>query len=270
MTFSLPVGLPAGLPAGRAVPDGSPVMWRSDTPPSDPLAWWTRCQRQQGETGLLPILCYGDDDRPRSLDLAEIAAVDLEAELEQSWRAYRRDQLARLAAPSEPLELPEDIAPFVEPWEDDPGAPFDHWPGLAPATLASCGVDPDEAARSAFAHLMADDPYNATDARLGLVAAARSADIPAVVGWRAQAPLPLLCALLRSWEDRFGARVLTVVGATLYVSVASPPRDAQQAAHIALEHLLTTADNIVNDPPTPFPRYAASLVDAPLWRFWWD
>ncbi|WP_217576627.1 DUF4253 domain-containing protein [Streptomyces sp. GbtcB7] len=53
-------------------------------------------------------------------------------------------------------------------------------------------------------------------------------------------------------------------------SASSPPRDEQQAAHIALEHLLTTADNIVNDPPTPFPRYAASLVDAPLWRFWWD
>ncbi|SFF05000.1 hypothetical protein SAMN02787118_103485 [Streptomyces mirabilis] len=136
----LPAALPAGLPAGRAVPDGSPVVWRSDKPPSAPLARWTRCQRRQGGTGLLPILCYADDDRPRPLDLAEIAAVDLEAELEQSRRAYRRDQLARLAAPSEPLELPEDIAPFVEPWEDDPGAPFDHWPGLAPATLASCGV----------------------------------------------------------------------------------------------------------------------------------
>ncbi|WP_369247211.1 DUF4253 domain-containing protein [Streptomyces sp. R41] len=262
MTFSLP----EGLPAGRFVPDGSPVMWRSDEPPHDPLASWTRYQRQQGETGLLPILCYADDDRPGSLDLAEIDAVDLESELEEGWRAYRRRQLAWLAAPPEPMDCPED----VEPWEDDPGAPYDQWPGPAPATPASSRVDPDEAARSAFALLADEWPYELWDGRLGLVAARRSADIPAVIGWRAQAPLPLLCALLRSWEDRFGARVLAAVGSTLYVCVASPPRDERQANHVALEHLLTTADNIVNDPPTPFPRYAASLVGAPLWRFWWD
>ncbi|MFE4622114.1 hypothetical protein [Streptomyces mirabilis] len=43
---------------------------------------------------------------------------------------------------------------------------------------------------------------------LGFVAAARSADIPAVVGRRAEAPLPLLCALLRRgrYEPRRPAR----------------------------------------------------------------
>ncbi|WP_406170179.1 hypothetical protein [Streptomyces sp. NBC_00996] len=52
------VSLPEELPAGRLVPDGSPVMWQSDEPPADPLAEWTRYQRQQGDTGLLPVLCY--------------------------------------------------------------------------------------------------------------------------------------------------------------------------------------------------------------------
>ncbi|MEV8035835.1 DUF4253 domain-containing protein [Streptomyces sp. NPDC086182] len=142
--------------------------------------------------------------------------------------------------------------------------------GLAPATLPASGADPDEAARSALAHLLRHGWYDTAGASLGLVAAARSADIPAVIGWRAEAPLPLFCALLRSWEDRFGARVLAAIGATLYVSVACPPRTQEQADLVALEHLLTTADNIVNDPPTPFPRYAASLIDAPVWSFWWD
>ncbi|WP_328451558.1 hypothetical protein OG780_24520 [Streptomyces sp. NBC_00386] len=73
MTFSLP----EDLPSGRGVPVGSPVMWYADKMPYAPLLdVWTRAQRQQDTTGLRPILCYADDDRPRSLDLAEIAAVD--------------------------------------------------------------------------------------------------------------------------------------------------------------------------------------------------
>ncbi|MCL7424752.1 hypothetical protein [Streptomyces sp. YS415] len=34
----------------------------------------------------------------------------------------------------------------------------------------------------------------------------------ASIGWSARAPLPLLCALLRSWEDRFGAQTVAVFG----------------------------------------------------------
>ncbi|MFF4537449.1 DUF4253 domain-containing protein [Streptomyces aureus] len=263
------LSIPGDLPPGRGVPAGAPVLWYADKMPYAPLLdAWTRAQQQQDATGLRPVLCYADDDHPRSLDLAEVAAVDLEAELEQEWHEHRRRQLARLAEPPAAPEIPEDLVDFIEPWEDDPGPPFGRWPGLAPAALPAPCIDPDEAARAAiFAHLT---HVGEPGISLGLVKAARSADIPAVIGWRAEAPLPLLCALLRSWEDRFGARVVAAIGSTLYVSVASPPRDEQQANHVALEHLLTTADNIVNDPPTPFPRYAASLVGAPLWRFWWD
>ncbi|MDH6584826.1 hypothetical protein M2164_005398 [Streptomyces sp. SAI-208] len=31
-----------------------------------------------------------------------------------------------------------------------------------------------------------------------------------------------------------------------------------------------TADNIVDDPPTPFPEYARELVGRTEWSFWWD
>ncbi|WP_078629431.1 DUF4253 domain-containing protein [Streptomyces sp. 142MFCol3.1] len=263
MTFPLPDRLPAGHLI--RTPDGTPVMWCSESPPADPHAAWIGHQRRQAATGLLPVLCYRDV-RPTPFDPADVDAFDLEGELAKNWAEYRRRRFAVSDGPSEPFDCPED----VEPWEDDPGPPFEQWPGLAPATLPAGGVDPDEAARAAFAHLVDDDPYALTEARLGLVAAERSADIPALLDWYGGAPKTLLCALLRSWEDRFGARVLTLVGATLYVSVASPPHTREQAERVALEHLLTTADNIVDDPPTPFPRYAQSLVGAPLWRFWWD
>jgi hypothetical protein len=75
--------------------------------------------------------------------------------------------------------------------------------------------------------------------------------------------------MLRSWEDRFGARVVAFHGAWIYVSVARPPRTAAHAAHVALEHVLTGADN-VNEGWPPFSDYAASLIGARLWSFWWD
>lgn len=112
-------------------------------------------------------------------------------------------------------------------------------------------------------------PYRLPKPHLALVPATRPADIPAVMGWQAEAPLPLLCALLRSWEDRFGAQVVAFDGATMHVSVARPPRDADHATHLALEHVLTGADNI-NDGTVPYSDYAASLVNSPLWSFWWD
>ncbi|MFI1093195.1 DUF4253 domain-containing protein [Streptomyces sp. NPDC020917] len=58
-------------------------------------------------------------------------------------------------------------------------------------------------------------------------------------------------------------------GDWVHVSVARPPRDVARATHLALEHVLTGADNI-NDGTVPYPEYAASLVDCPLWSVWWD
>jgi hypothetical protein len=34
--------------------------------------------------------------------------------------------------------------------------------------------------------------------------------------------------------------------------------------------VLSTATSIVDDPPTPFPEYAANPVDRIDWWFWWD
>ncbi|MFF8990376.1 DUF4253 domain-containing protein [Streptomyces sp. NPDC014983] len=239
-------------------------MWLSAAPVSDPVASWTHCQSAREETGLWPLLVSAPYGPGRPTALAAVDALDLHDVLERDWHSYRASQLRRLAAPREPEDLPED----VEPWDEDPGAPFDRWPGLAAGITALAGADPDAAARAAVSRLMTG-PYPLPKPHLALVPATRSADVPAVMGWHAEAPLPLLCALLRSWEDRFGARVVAFDGAMIHVSVARPPRDADHAAHVALEHVLTGADN-VNDGTVPYPDHAASLVGSPLWSFWWD
>ncbi|MDQ1070401.1 DUF4253 domain-containing protein [Streptomyces canus] len=260
MVFSLP----DGLPSGRFEQRGPSEVWFSDGLPDDAEELWADLLRQAAVTGLYPHLCWPKDP-PRPADPAAADAVRLDEVLAADFAEYRRKRLPFWSDPG-PSELPED----VEPWPHGPGPPFERWPGLAPAGPGGGdGPGAEEAAARAVADLLYTEPFAASFV-LALVPARRSADVPAVMGWSHGGPLPLLGALLRSWEDRFGARVVAAYGGELHVSVARPPLDPAHAERIALEHVLSTADNIVDDPPTPFPKYARELVGRTEWRFWWD
>lgn len=201
-------------------------MWLSEEPVSDPVGSWRRCESAREESGLWPLLVSAPYGPGRPTALTAVDALDLHEVLERDWHSYRAFRLRQLAAPQQdPGNLPEG----VEPWDEDPGAPFDRWPGLAPGIPSPAGADPDAAARTAVVRLTTGR-YPLTKPHLALVPATRSADIPAVMGWQAEAPLPLLCALLRSWEDRFGARVVAFDGAMIHASVARPPRQADHAS----------------------------------------
>ncbi|MFB7225724.1 DUF4253 domain-containing protein [Streptomyces sp. NPDC056227] len=202
--------------------------------------------------------------KPLSLDHAD--AVRLDEVLAAGFAEYRRSRLPFWTDPT-PAPVPEGI----EPWPHDPGPPFEQWPGLASEMpLASEGPTPEEAASNLLAGLIETGQFGLDECRLVLVPAHRSSDALALIGWSAKAPLPLLCALLRSWEERFGAQVVAVFGNELHVSVPRPPVEAEHASLLALEHVLSTADNIVDDPPAPFPEYAMDLVGRTSWSFWWD
>lgn len=202
--------------------------------------------------------------RPPGLD--HVDAVRLEEVLAADYAEYRRTRLPFWMDPT-PVPVPEGI----EPWPHDPGPPFEQWPGLAPQVpAASAGARPEDAAASLVSQLVETGQFGLDECRLVLVPARRGSDALASIGWSAEAPLALLCALLRSWEDRFGARVVAAFGSELHVSVARPPVEAEHANLLALEHVLSSADNIVDDPPTPFPDYATELRGRTAWSFWWD
>ena len=83
-------------------------------------------------------------------------------------------------------------------------------------------------------------------ARIGLVAADRPADVLLVIGWAGLVncgeSLLELTAVLRSWEDRFGARLIDVGYADLRLLVERPPRTLQAAQHIAAEQVVLGGD----------------------------
>ena len=273
MTFPLPAEPP--LPSGRFEPRGDVEVWFSDELPDDLVELWSRLLESADVTGLYPFICWRDDPHQPE-DLSEVDAIRLDAVLAADFAEYRRRRLPYWSNPAAadvlPDGVPDDVREYIEPWPHDPGPPFESWPGLAaggPDTDAGAGVSAAQAAQRAVEELLGDEPFVHT-CQLALVPARRSADVPAIVGWAAEAPLPLLTALLRSWEERFGARVVSGFGGALTVSVARPPLDVPHAEQLALEHVLSTADNIVDDPPTPFPEYANGLVGRHQWRFWWD
>ncbi len=119
--------------------------------------------------------------------------------------------------------------------DQPPAGPAQPFPGLAPSSIGSLtSAERDRALGTRPA------------ARIGLVPVARPADVLAVVGWIAFGDPAYpdgirnavwIGAVLRSCEDRFGARLLTIgPGAEIQLLVDRPPRTREAAEQIAVEH----------------------------------
>jgi hypothetical protein len=77
-----------------------------------------------------------------------------------------------------------------------------------------------------------------------------------------------LTAVLRSWEERFGACRIDIGFAEIRLLVERPPRTLAAAQRIAAEHYVL-ADR-TGEGLQALSRIAASLFNAPIWAFWWD
>jgi Domain of unknown function (DUF4253) len=264
--------VPAGLPPGRLVAPshefnptwtGEPIYWASERPLPDAPEHWARLRAIHHRTGLWPLLMEYPDDALQPHDRIEIDAFDAETLLVQAWRAFVQLREAVIANPPSMLEVPEDV---VIP--EDPGPPFASWPGLAPPGPTGRA---EVVARTVVAQRVVADMVT-PQAHIGLVPAASSADIPALLGWQGSAnriDATRLSAVLRSWQERFGAQIVGFGHATLYLSVSAPPTTREHAEQVALEHFLTCPDNVYQVAWT-FPGYVDRVLRADLWRFWWD
>ncbi|XHM95790.1 DUF4253 domain-containing protein [Peterkaempfera sp. SMS 1(5)a] len=75
---------------------------------------------------------------------------------------------------------------------------------------------------------------------------------------------------MRSWEDRFGARLVALTHDVLYLSVAAPPHTFDQALAVAAEHFAFCPDSIWQGSDTIRAHAARGVLNRPLWGFWWD
>ncbi|MET7650335.1 MULTISPECIES: DUF4253 domain-containing protein [unclassified Streptomyces] len=254
------------LPPGRLIgssdedPSDEPVLWHSDKAAAP--GNWTVLGGQAGRTGLLPVLVDvggggggpqkwglmpGEASYPGDHDAEDVLADFWEVDEEED-EGYWDDETAEMLAPFGP-----------------------DWPGLAPSP--SLTIDPAVCAAQVADRLTDGTRSWPVEPRLALVPARRSADVPAALGW--SGPLnhtndvALLCAVLRSWEDRFGIRVVALGFDLLVVSVAAPPTTTEAAEAVAAEHFAFCPDNITQGPGS-LRAYAEQLVGERAWHFWWD
>jgi hypothetical protein len=267
------------LPPGRLITgwhgNGHHVAWVTVDPVPDSGRAWAALSELHPQTGLVPIvldgLPYGvphdrlPDDVLRPWDSGEFIApedpseadsVDVGAILRSEWRCW--------VPPSsmDDAEYVQMRAPFTREW---PGlAEHQHTP-LTPAQR-----------RHALDVVLPRIRYPQSGTlagRIGLVAAERSADVLAVIGWerlypRGEESLLPFTAVLRSWEDRFGARLIDVGFEDLRLLVDRPPRTLEAAQHLAAEQVVLADDCI--DGARDIPNIAARLLNRPVWTFWWD
>jgi hypothetical protein len=246
------------LPPGRLVsPEagGRPVLWLSDAPAPEGI--WARLRADHARSGLWPLLLDALDDEEeayRPWGNGEVRPNDMSSPGDHSaaevlagwWRENTED------------DLPEVVAPYDG-----------SWPGQAPAPATR--LDPDHVADGLAERVFAGH----STLRLGLVATGRGADAVTVTGWDGPVnhvdDTAEISAVLRDWEDRFGARVVGVGFATLLLSVAAPPTTIEEALPVAAEHFAFCPDNVwQGHAPQTLAGYANRIMNDHSWTFWWD
>jgi hypothetical protein len=261
--------LPAGLPPGRLIvadpryayedPVTDPVLWVSDelVPGAGPL--WARLVAEHRTTGLWPLLLvpivFIDQRRPwHAGELSPFPAsvaeqLDVRELLATGWMLATTDT--------------EGVGGV-----DLPDPPYPSWPGLAaPGTP---GADPEQHAISLATAPGGDCALTGIDdpPYLGLVPSRDSAGTITACGWFCRGGDPAeLTAVVRSWQQRFGARLCSLGYATLYLAVAWPPATREHARRVAAEHwaFCPSIGGFVT-----FDEYAEELVGAEIWSFFWE
>ncbi|PJE94537.1 hypothetical protein CUT44_30490 [Streptomyces carminius] len=243
-----------------------PLLWRADFP-AGPESW-RRMLPVRDATGLWPVLLGVHSRGARVEDdlLPPSGTRDGEAGADGTAGDTGTDSDAGSALA---CWWAEHTA--REPADGTALRPYGRrWPGLAPSPARR--GDPDTAAASLARSLVAHGTLR--DPRIALAPARRSAGIPDAIGWTGTlahgADTAPYGAVLRSWEERFGTRVVALETEVLHLSVASPPRSVDQALPVAAEHY-AFCPAVIRQGAGDLVRYAEKwLVGRGHWSFWWD
>lgn len=107
---------------------------------------------------------------------------------------------------------------------------------------------------------------------VGMIPVAESWKVPCVLkfgGWN-ECPFPQEhAAVLKRWNEKYGADVTTVAGDILEMRVKRPPTSRAEALVLAKEQFVYCSDIVLQGTET-IDALAANLLNSPAWFFWWD
>ena len=232
---------------------GRLVAWVTDGRVLDAGRVWQELSDLAAQTGLLPVLSdLGAESFAYHYDVAEVAKLDAGEILAWRWEH----------------KTTSDEDPDADAWMVGLHQPFTRqFPGLVPPVREQLTVP---ATRDAL--------DTVPPQFVCLAAVSRPADFLTEVGWfttEAWEPPLHLSAVLRSWEDRFGARLLQIgPRAKIRLLVSRPPRTKDAALAVAAE-LWAFGDRTWVTYPSEeqvdsVADIASLIIDQPIWGFWWD
>jgi uncharacterized protein DUF4253 len=229
------------LPRGRRFGG----FWCSDEEVDEAIELASALANEFTATGLWPLLwAYPEEPTGYMSGLADLEWIEgREAAtiVEREWAAHALG--------------PEWVEPF--------GTAF---PGLAPPIDRELGMrfEPFEALK---AHRIGmREPLSA---RLLVVPCNRPADAVAAVGFGGfEFSGDDLSAIVRSWEERFGAVLTTLNPARIHLCVEGPPRTFVSALRVAAEHFAVAPDSEAGESGTLVAR-ALVLQGNPIWELSW-
>ena len=265
-TWRIPADLPAGIFVTPLRDDhvGDPVLWVTSEPVPDAGQHWGKLHPHCVTQGLWPLVLTALDGEPWApwhdgeldpVSPEEMSLADAGIVLADLWHAMAQTEV-----------VDDDLVDTPGAWRDarvELGLP-ETWSGLAPASEPT-GIDPEQYAATVSARVF-------HDGLIGLVPATTGSAALATLGWdgaQSHTGTADVAVVFRSWEERFGARLIGLGFDTAELSVAAPPTTLEHARQVAAEHFALCPDNIAQG-TEDFDLYASHLVGAGTWSFWWD
>jgi hypothetical protein len=165
------------------------------------------------------------------------------------------DQLKKNSLPGEE-ETEFDLAGLAGDWEENPS------PG-------GIGLFFDDFI-SAHADVLSKIPFERC--YIGLALTAESWQLPAFArysDWNACPAPEKHCAVLRYWQEKYAAEIISLTGDVIECRVADPPQTEAECFALAWEQYAYCPD-IVDQGAETIGALASALRDADYWYFWWD
>jgi len=220
-------------------------------PGGEALAAWERI-RAEGKGW--PVIVGGDE----GLDaICDQFSIDTPSLLNPGATDLPVQAVEQIIATSRTIAMPDDL--FKLAGEDGTHPASGPWPER-----------PDRVEMTVATDLMNGRPF----ARVHIVTlpTRTSWEVPAYLrwgGWNACPAAEVQCAVLRRWQERYGAELVGIDRDTINLRVARRPRDRAEALALARECYAYCQDTVDQGVGT-IEALAATLMASDWWFFWWD
>jgi hypothetical protein len=240
------VGVPLSSLRRASVTGGDLPVWTTyPLPPRwEPFSSWVRLRAAHEQTGLWPFL-VGPDRKDADRQVISELWYDAATEHDPSAvvRGLALDMQAFFTQQKAELEAPDPAALTLDP-----------------AARATADSEPQFA-------------FTSRDTVIGLIPARHGYEVPGLLSWKGAVNYDLdgahHVAVLRYWQQRYGAELVTLTRDHIELLVARPPRDPATMVRVAYEMLSYCPDVDVLGTGV-VAVLANEVVPHRRWSFWWD